>query len=100
MVQMRKGKRYRLHAQTTWRQEAKEEETSQLDFNIGPRKRDDEAYICNDVRAWATNVGPPRIQDEKQTNRQFSERKEKEKVDRLETKAEIDFGEEDNGEWQ
>ena len=32
----------------------KEEETSQLYYIIGPRRRDVEVYICNDVRTWAT----------------------------------------------
>ena len=32
----------------------KEEETLQLDHIIGPRRRDDDVYICNDERTWAT----------------------------------------------
>ena len=32
----------------------KEEETSQLGYNNGPRRRADEVYICNGVRTWAT----------------------------------------------
>ena len=31
----------------------KEEETSQFGYNVGPRRRDDEVYISNDVRTWA-----------------------------------------------
>ena len=52
MVQVRKGKRDGLHAQTS--ESRKGEETSQSDYIIAPRRRDDEVYICNDVRTWAT----------------------------------------------
>ena len=48
----------------------KQEETSQLDNIIGPRTRDDEVYMCNDVRAWATcnhYSFYARIQEEEQT---------------------------------
>ena len=48
----------------------KEEETSQLDYIIGPRRRDDEVHSCNDVRMWAMwdhcSICA-RIQDEEQT---------------------------------
>ena len=42
---------------------------SQLDYIIGPRRRDDEVHICNDVRTWATRdhyLGHARIQEYKQ----------------------------------
>ena len=48
-VQVRKGKRNGLHLSPE-----KEIETSQLDHIIGPRRRDYELYLCNDVRTWAT----------------------------------------------
>ena len=41
--------------------------TSQLDNIVGPRRRDDDVYICNDVRTWATwdqNPKSARIQEE------------------------------------
>ena len=51
----------------------KEEKTSQLDYIIGPRRRDDEVHVCNDVRTWATwdhYAIFARIQDEEQTKKQ------------------------------
>ena len=48
----------------------KEEETSQLDYIIGPRRRDDEVFFHNDERTWATwdhySINA-RMQDEGQT---------------------------------
>ena len=58
-----------------------EEETSHLDYLIGPRRRDDDVYICNDV--WTLQRGititiSARIQDEERTKKTF--RKEREEV--------------------
>ena len=32
----------------------KQEETSQLDYIVGTGRRDDDVYMCNDVRLWDT----------------------------------------------
>ena len=99
MVQMRKGKRYRFHAQTTWRQEAKEEETSQLDM----MKRTFAMMSGRGQRTWDHYHLHARIQDEKQTNRQLSERKEKEEVGQVGNQRMVSrdrFWEEDDGERQ
>ena len=67
MVQVRKGERNGLHAQTC-ESKNKQEETSQLVYIIGPR-RYDEVYIYNDVRTWATWDHYPkyaRIQEEEE----------------------------------
>ena len=32
----------------------KQEETSQSDYIVGTGRRDDDVYICNDVRLWDT----------------------------------------------
>ena len=32
----------------------KQEETSQLDYLVGTGRRDDDVYMCNDVRLWDT----------------------------------------------
>ena len=63
----------------------KEEEASQLDFFIGTGRRDDDVYICNDVRTWDHYAICARIQDEEQTTN-LCERKGEEEVDRMETK--------------
>ena len=59
----------------------KQEVTSQLDHIIGPRRRDDDVYMCNDVRTWATWDHHPfyvRIQEEERTE-SFSKGKRKKK---------------------
>ena len=66
----------------------KNEETSQLDYIIGPMTRNDEVYIHNDVRTLATwdhYTNYARIQNEEQT-KNTCEGKEKEEVDWMETK--------------
>ena len=48
----------------------KQEETSQLDNIVGTGRRDDDVYICNDVRLWDMWDHYPifaRIQEEEQT---------------------------------
>ena len=68
-----------FHAQTCESTE-KKDDTSQLDYNIGPMRRHDEVYIHNGVRTWATWDHLPtcaRIHDEKQTNFPKGKRKKK-----------------------
>ena len=50
MVRVRRSKRTCFHAQTLERRK----ETSQLDYIIGPMRRNDEEYIHNDERTWTT----------------------------------------------
>ena len=66
----------------------KEEETSQLDNIIGPRRKDDAVHISNDVRTWATwDHCTPYMPGYGMKNKQKIKRKEiEEEVDRLETK--------------
>ena len=60
----------------------KEEEISQLDYIIGPMRRNDEIYIHNEGRLWATSAHCPifaRIQEKRHTLKSF---KKKEKSGR------------------
>ena len=55
----------------------KKVETSQLDFIIGPMRRNDEVFIHNDVGSWATWDHDPifaKIQDEEQTKNRIERR--------------------------
>ena len=57
----------------------KKEETSQLDYIIGPMRRDDEIYIHNESRLWATLDHYPifaRIEEEVHTKK-FQRRNKK-----------------------
>ena len=47
-IEVRKGKRNGFCAQTTRRKEAR------MEITVGPRGRDDDAYIYNDVKLWDT----------------------------------------------